>query len=124
MQFYMKPIRILSFICFFIGNLHVYSQGFAEFVVDFDHTTATYNRISPSLGFMCVNTGAAYDHQGNRLWFSSNPTCGLGADFDLFCIDTQTGNTLNFFPGYLTGPQWIANLVYDNATDTLYGIYN
>src|SRR5688572_29196417 len=110
----MKAIRIFSFIGFFLGHFNLSSQGFAEFAVSFDHTTATYNRITPSLGFMYVTTGAAYDHQGNRLWFNSNPTGVLGGDLDLFCIDTQTGNTLNFFPTYLTGPAYVAPMVYDN----------
>ena len=93
-----------------------------EFLTTLDYNTLTINRIGNIPGVTWINgVSSTYDQNNQRFFFLGN--ANRVAPWYLYTMDAVTGTTIYspVCPSGMSGQ--IAGMQYDNAVDTLYGIY-
>jgi gliding motility-associated-like protein len=103
-----------------IAGSHAVAQY--EFLATLDYNNLTINRIGNTPGVTWINgVNSTYDQNNQRFFFLGN--ANRVAPWYLYTIDAVTGATI-YNPLCPTGMSGqIIGLQYDNAVDTLYGIY-
>ncbi len=94
-----------------------------EYLATLNYTTLSVNRLDHIPGVTWITNTATYDQNHRRFFFQGNTT---GAPpYNLYTLDAVTGAVLYSVvcPTSATGLENVFGLQYDNATDTLYGLY-